>query len=209
MTREQLVASLKTKGVLRSAVIERALRTVDRKKFVADEHKTLAYDDIPLPIGAGQTVSQPYTVVFMLELLRPRRAEHIIDVGAGSGWQACLLADIVGPEGRVYAMERLPTLCELGKKNIAKFPDLRERIEFFCKSARQGIPGAASRIGGFDAIIAAAEVPEIPGTWRRQLKPGGRLVYPKSGSVFREIKDRDGGFSADEYPGFAFVPFIP
>jgi len=208
MTLTALITSLKTRGVLRSVNIKRALARIDRKKFVADAHQARAYDDIPLPIGEGQTISQPYTVVFMLELLQPKGGEHIVDIGAGSGWQTCLLAHIVGSKGKVYAIERVPALCKLGTQHIAQFPECRERIELFCQNAQLGLSHIAGAIGGFDAIIAAAEVQEVPDTWRRQLKVGGRLVYPKSASVFREVKKKDGTFRVDAYPNFAFVPFV-
>ncbi len=204
----QLIKSLQARGVLRSSDIRKALKKIDRKKFVSDEQAAFAYDDIPLQIGQGQTISQPYTVVFMLELLKPKRGEQIVDIGSGSGWQTGLLAEIVGPHGKIYAIEIIPWLCDLGKRHIAHFPELQERIEFYCRDAAPGLPEIAAKIGGFDAIIAAAEVREAPRAWRAQLKPGGRMVYPKSASLFLEIKNKDGTFSAHHYPGFSFVPFV-
>ena len=204
----QLIKSLQARGVLRSPGIRKALKKVDRKKFVPDEQAALAYDDIPLPIGEGQTISQPYTVVFMLELLKPRRGERIVDIGSGSGWQTGLLAEIAGPHGKIYAIEIIPSLCDLGERHIARFPELQERIEFYCQNAAPGLPEIAGKVGGFDAIIAAAEVREAPDAWRRQLKVGGRMVYPKSASLFLETKNKDGTFSVDQYLGFSFVPFV-
>ena len=204
---DKLITSLEENGVLRSRSVSRALKKVDRKKFVPDTQKELAYDDMPLSIGEGQTISQPYTVVFMLEHLKPKPGEHIMDVGSGSGWQTGLLADIVGEHGRIYAIEIVPTLCELGKGNIAQFPEFQGRVEFYCQSAKEGLPEIAGEIGGFDAIVSAAEVEEVPEAWRNQLKIGGRLLYPKSGSLFFETKNPDGVFRQNEYPGFAFAPF--
>lgn len=208
MTLDELIQSLRAKGVLRSSHIQKALVNVDRKEFVPEEYADLAYDDVPLPIGKGQTISQPYTVAFMLELFKPKRGERIMDVGSGSGWQTGLLAEIVGAEGRVYSVEIIPFLCALGKKNIAQFPELQSRVEFFCQNAADGLPEIAKRIGGFDSIIAAAEVRDIPEAWRQQLKTGGRLVYPRSGAIYLEIKNEDGTFHVESYPGFAFVPFV-
>lgn len=205
---DELVRLLRAKGVLRSAAIEQALLNVDRAKFVPDEYRDAAYEDIPLPIGEGQTISQPYTVVFMLELLMPQPGERIMDVGSGSGWQTALLAEIVGTEGRVYAIEMIPFLCAAGRTNIAEFARLQNRIEFFCQSAADGLPEVAERIGGFDGIIAAAEVRDVPRAWRQQLKTGGRLVYPHAGAISLEIKQRNGSFREETYPGFAFVPFV-
>lgn len=208
MTLNQLIASLKSRGVLRSAEIERALKYVDRAKFVPDEYSVSAYDDTPLPIGQRQTISQPYTVVFMLELLGPKRGERIMDVGSGSGWQAALLAELIGARGKVYTIEIMPELCAILRRNIARFPKLAPRIKCYCQSAYGGLSDIARDIGGFDAIIAAAEVRDVPLAWRQQLKVGGRLVYPKANSLFLEVKQEDGTFGVDEYPGFAFVPFV-
>ena len=205
---DELIKSLKKEGVLKSPSILRALKKVDRKKFVPDAEAALAYSDIPLPIGEGQTISQPYTVVFMLELLKPKSGEHIMDIGSGSGWQTGLLANIVGERGKIYAIEIIPSLCELTKKNIAQFPELEGRVEFYCQSAETGLPEISKKICGFDAIISAAEVEKVPKAWREQLKIGGRLLYPRSRSLFFETKNKDGTFSMHLYPGFAFVPFV-
>lgn len=206
---EELIKALRQKRVLKSAAIEKALRKIDRKDFVPEESRDAVYEDIALPIGMGQTISQPYTVIFMLELLAPKAGEKIMDVGHGSGWQTALLAEIAGETGKIYAIERIPALCEMGKTNVAKYPDLERRVVFVCGDASPGLPEEAEKIGGFDAIIAAAEVEEVPRAWREQLKIGGRLVYPKDKSVFKEIKTGEKDFSQEEYPGFAFVPFIP
>ncbi|OHA08450.1 MAG: hypothetical protein A3A44_00895 [Candidatus Sungbacteria bacterium RIFCSPLOWO2_01_FULL_60_25] len=207
-TLDELIASLRAKGVLKSARIARAFGRVDRKDFVPAEFVERAYDDTALPIGEGQTISQPYTVVFMLELLAPEASERIVDVGYGSGWQTALLAELVGKRGRVYAIELLPNRCASGKANVEKYPALASRVDFYCENAAPGLPAVAREVGGFDGIIAAAEVREVPPAWREQLKIGGRLVYPRASSIFREVKKADGAFDAKEYAGFAFVPFV-
>lgn len=207
-TLEELIASLRAKGVLPSPRFEQALRTVDRKDFVPTGFAERAYDDTALPIGEGQTISQPYTVFFMLGLLAPEAGDRIVDVGHGSGWQTALLADLVGEEGRIDACEILPDLCALGQANVAKYPLLRVRVDFHCQNAAPGLSGVARAIGGFNGIIAAAEVPDVPSAWREQLRARGRLVYPRASSIFREVKQTDGSFVVDEYPGFAFVPFV-
>lgn len=207
-TLDELIASLRAKGVLKSARIARALRRADRKGFVPGEFVEHAYADTALPIGEGQTISQPYTVVFMLELLAPRVGERIVDVGYGSGWQTVLLAELIGKKGRVYAIEILPNRCSSGKANVAKYPALAERVDFYCQNAASGLPDVARKIGGFDGIVAAAEVRDVPPAWREQLKIGGRLVYPRASSIFREVKKADGTFETKEHPGFAFVPFV-
>lgn len=208
MTLGMLIASLKKDGVLKSSEIERALRKADRATFVPDVYTQEAYKDAALPIGSAATISQPYTVVFMLELLRARAGDHVMDVGSGSGWQTALLADLVGTHGRVYAIEIVPELCIMQRDNLSHFPDLQARTRFFCQNAYGGLPDVAHEIGGFDGIIVAAQVRDVPLPWRQQLKTGGRLIYPKLSAIFKETKNADGSFETERYPGFAFVPFV-
>ena len=194
--------NLKRIGVLKSPEIIEAFLKVDRKDFVSENIKEYAYLDEALPIGSGQTISQPYTVAFMFELLEPKGASKIMDVGYGSGWTSALLAQIVGVGGKVYAFERVPELCKFGENNLKEYPKLFGRVEFFCKDASENIPG------GLDGIIAAAELEEVPEEWRRKLKIGGRMVYPKNRAIYKEIKVGDNDFNVEEFPGFVFVPFI-
>lgn len=205
---KELVKEFKARGVLKTPAIAGAFLAVNRADFVTEDQKFFAYADEPLPIGEGQTISQPYTVAFMLELLAPKAGEHILDVGYGSGWSSALLSHIVGENGKVYAMEIVPKLCRFGKGNVNKYSEFVKRVKFFCKSAENGLPKIAKEIGGFDGIIAAAEVSGVPDAWREQLKTGGRLVYPQGGSLWKETKHKDGSFQKQEFPGFAFVPFI-
>ena len=205
---DELIKLLRAKSVLKSVGISRALERVDRKDFVPAAFIRQAYLDVPLPIGEAQTISQPYTVVYMLELLQAKRGEHIVDVGYGSGWQTALLAECVGNAGTVYAIELVPEQCDFGKRNVEKYPHLVQRVLFYCQNAAPGLPEVAETIGGFDGIIAAAEVEDVPQAWRSQLRTGGRLVYPRAESVFRELKKGDGTFEVEEHPGFAFVPFV-
>src|SRR3989344_651660 len=104
MTKEALVLALMRSGVLQSERITRALQVVDRADFVPKAQKHLAYADEALSIGFGQTISQPYTVVFMLERLAAEEGNVVLEVGYGSGWQTAMLAELVGKEGRVHAM---------------------------------------------------------------------------------------------------------
>ncbi|MBI2024313.1 protein-L-isoaspartate O-methyltransferase [Candidatus Giovannonibacteria bacterium] len=201
-----LVSSLEKRGVLKSEQIIEALLKVDRKDFIPKERQDQAYTDEALPIGSGQTISQPYTVAFMLELLEPKKTEIIMDVGSGSGWTAAILAEIVGLEGEIYAFERIPELCEFGKNNLKKYPMISGRVSFFCRDASSGPDVPPS--GGFDGIIAAAALDEVPPIWRKILKIGGRLIYPRDGSVIKEIKESEEEFEKCEYEGFAFVPYI-
>lgn len=206
MDMESLIGVLKEKGILHDHRIETALRIVDRKDFVPQELRDSAYLDDALPIGLGQTISQPYTVVFMLELLEVKEGEKILDIGYGSGWQTCLLASLVGDSGSVYGVELVPEICRFGAENIAKYPELNAHVHLECRDASMG--ASIPRGTYLDKIIAAAEVEEVPHTWREQLRVGGRMVYPSHGSIILETNLGGHSFAKKEFPGFAFVPFI-
>ena len=205
---DELVKSLVNNGAIVSESIRRAFAKVDRAHFVPGDVIDLAYEDTALPIGEGQTISQPYTVAFLLELLSPRAGDHILDVGSGSGWQTALLAEIVGTKGQVYAIELIRNIYEFGKGNLEKYPELLERVKLYWQNAESGLPREAEVVGGFDGIIVAAEVTEVPKAWRSQLKISGRLIYPQGSSIYKEVKLNDSEWQVNQYPGFAFVPFV-
>lgn len=206
-TMYELIRYLKETGVLTSSRFERALRKVDRYNFVPEKAKKSAYIDRPLAIGKGQTISQPFTVLLMLELLQPKQGDRILDVGSGSGWQSALLAELVGSEGKIYAVERIRSLHETSKKNLSHYPELQKRITFLHKDAFNGLPDDLLQ-NGLDGVVVAAEVKVIPPPWRKQLKPGGKIIYPMGNGLYRETKREDGEFVISYYPGFVFVPFV-
>ncbi|KKU51245.1 MAG: Protein-L-isoaspartate(D-aspartate)O-methyltrans ferase [Parcubacteria group bacterium GW2011_GWA2_47_10] len=209
-TKESLVEELTQTGVLKTPTIIEAFRTIDRIDFVPLSEKGVAYENRPLPIGFGQTISQPYTVAFMLELLQPKPGQKILDVGSGSGWQTALLSNIVsgGSEkpGRVIATERIPTLSESGKINAEKYGFVSRGVAvFYCRDAGFGVPEESP----FDAIIAAASSgKEIPDEWKRELKPGGKILAPVGNSLKLFSKISDSKWVEQEFPGFVFVPFV-
>lgn len=203
---KELVDFLKNSGVLKSTEVIAAFEAVDRGDFVPKELKEKAYIDDALPIGFGQTISQPSTVAFMLEHLAAREGDVVFDVGSGSGWQAALLAQLVGTAGKVYTAEILPELCEFSVENIKKYPDLAERIISECGNAEAGIVSLPQQ-EALDKIIAAATLDEVPAVWLAQLKVGGKMLYPSQGSLFEETKIGADEFKLVKYPGFVFVPF--
>jgi len=202
---KQLIDSLINDGYLKTPKIIEAFRAIDRVDFVPEDLKSEAYINAPLSIGRGQTISQPLTVAFMLELLQPQKEDKILDVGSGSGWQTALLAHIVGPKGRIFAIELILELIEFGKKNIAKYNFVEKGIvKFICADGSKGLPEEAP----FDKIIAAAAAEEIPKAWKKQLKVGGRLVTPVGSSIWLLEKVGKNKFKEKEFPGFAFVPLV-
>ena len=202
---DSLVKELITNGVLKTPRIIEAFQAIDRKDFVPKELAYEAYGNYPLQIGHGQTISQPYTVALMIELLAPELGNKIMDVGSGSGWQTALLAHIVGPEGKIFGIELVPELKEMGERNVSKYNFVKKGIvKFRTINAEVGIPEEAP----FDCIIAGASAQKMPQAWKEQLKVGGRIVMPIRESIYLFTKNKDGSLSKKEYPGFIFVPFI-
>src|SRR3989339_1715567 len=113
-----LVNNLKNIGVLKTPAIIEAFLKIDRADFVPEEIKNLAYFNEALAIGLSQTISQPYTVAFTLELLEPKMGDKILDIGSGSGWQTALLAHLVGKNGKIFSVEIISELFKWGKKNV-------------------------------------------------------------------------------------------
>lgn len=203
-----LIQQLIDQNILKTLKIINAFESIDRKDFVQTIDKDQAYINYPLSIGQGQTISQPLTVAFMLELLQPKSGDKILDVGAGSGWQTALLSYIVGDKGKVYGIERIKKLCDFCKINIAKYSFLKKGIvKVFCADGSQGLPDKAP----FDKIIVAAASKSVPEKLKQQLKIGGRLVLPvgkSEQSIIKIDKISKNKFKQEKYPGFIFVPLI-
>src|SRR5665647_107594 len=140
----RLVNNLIRNGYLKTDAIIDAFSDVHRIEFIPDDLASQAEADIALPIGYGQTISQPLTVAFMLELLNPQAGQKILDVGSGSGWTTALLAFVVGEKGKVVALERIKELVEFGKKNVQKFSFYEKGIvEFYEADGTKGFPQEA------------------------------------------------------------------
>ena len=188
---EELIDDLIQKKVLKSKNTIEAMRKMDRAFFVRKEDTALAYLDTALPIGFGQTISQPYTVAIMLEMLEPRNGQKILDVGSGSGWTTALLAEISGRKKKVIGLERVPELVRFGQNNLAKYPfPQAEIIEW----SEIGYPREAP----YDRILVSAAAESIPQELVNQLSDNGILVMPVGDSLVAVKKKI----------GFIFVPFI-
>lgn len=207
--REELIQELIAGGYLKTPLIIEAFRQVDRKGFVPEDLQFEAYRNTALPIGFGQTISQPLVVAFMLELLEPKPGEKILDVGAGSGWKAALLAYCVAKNGFVITVERIPELKEMAEQNIAKYNFIDKGIvKVILGDGAKGAPEELLPKGRFDKIIAGAAGEKLPAAWEKQLKIGGRIVTPIGHSIIVLDKLSETAFKEKRYEGFSFVPLI-
>lgn len=224
---EILIDALEKGGYLKTPEIKEAFRAIDREDFVPEEYKASAYENTPLPIGFGQTISQPLVVAFMLELLAPQPGEKVLEIGSGSGWQTGLLAHLVGKhiretggiketKGRgrkkaqkpahVISTERIPELSAMAEANLQKYGVIGKNIVELCTA--DGAKGWESQ-APYDKIIAgAASQGDIPEAWKAQLKIGGRIVAPVEQSIVMLDKKSSTEFEKKEYFGFTFVPLI-
>jgi len=207
-----LVEELIKEGWLKTPRIVEAFEGIKRIDFLPEDLKYLAEVNEALPIGYGQTISQPLVVAFMIELLDLKPGEKILDIGSGSGWTTALLAQIVSEapnsktKGRVIAIEIIPELKEFGQGNVAKYDFIKSGIvEFFCCDGSKGFEKEAP----FDKILCSASIQkEIPKAWKEQLKIKGKIVTPIGTSIFLINKKTERDFKEREYPGFVFVPLI-
>ncbi len=201
----RLVSDLMRKGYLKNDLIIDAFSEISRVEFVKPEFEKDAEVDIPLPIGFGQTISQPLTVAFMFELLDPQKGQNILDAGSGSGWTTALLSYITGSEGKVTALEVIPELCEWGKNNVDKYSFIKKGIaQFHCTDAYQGF----SENAPYDRILVSAMADTVPEALKKQLKVGGKMVIPIHNDIWYLEKKSEDDFYKEEYPGFSFVPLV-
>lgn len=202
ISNHELVAYLVHVGALKTPVLIDAFHSIDRADFIRPESREMAYKDYPIPIGLGQTISQPYTVAFMLELLQPHIGEKILDVGSGSGWTTALLAKAVGPRGEVVGVEVVPELVAYGRKNLKKYKLDNARIEF------AGLLIGWQENAPFDKILVSAAGEDVPERLVSQVAGGGTMVIPVQSAILRIHKNKDGKLRTETYEGFSFVPLI-
>ncbi len=182
--------------------VEQAFNKVQRKNFVPKALQNQAEIDAPLPIGFGQTISQPTTVRLMLGWLDAKPGEKILDVGSGSGWTTALLSQIVGSKGSVFAVEKVPLLVEFGKDNCERTGV--QNAKFFLAGKEYGLSKHAS----YDRILVSASAQKLPTELLTQLKVGGKLVIPVQNDILEITKTSKSTHETKIHPGFMFVPLV-
>ncbi len=194
-------------GWLKTTAIIEAFRKINRADFLAPGSEKWAEANQSLPIGFGQTISQPLVVAFMLELLEPEPGQKILDIGSGSCWTTALLAEIAAKKegGKVIGLEIIPELKEFGENNLNKYGFIENgTAKNILADANKGYPDGAS----YDRILASASAKSIPKQWKEQLKINGRIVASVGNSIYLLIKKGENDFEQQEFPGFAFVPLV-
>jgi len=199
--RKKLVDSIRRKGIQDAGVLK-ALDTIPRHLFLDSSFLEFAYDDKPFPIGSGQTISQPYTVAFQSELLQVKQGQKVLEIGTGSGYQACVLAEM---GAKVYSVERQKKLYLKTKEFLKKLP---YNVKLFYGDGGKGVPSFAP----YDRILITAAAPDIPKTLLDQLRTGGFLVVPVGGgdvqTMLRIKKLGNDEFETEEFGAFRFVPML-
>lgn len=175
--RRMVITQIAARGVRDRRTLA-AMVAIPRHWFVPTTLADAAHDDAPLPVGHGQTISQPYMVALMTAALAPRRGDRILEIGTGSGYQAAILAHLVR---RVYTIERLPELAESARARLARLG--LTNVEFRIGDGSLGWPEAAP----YDGILVTAATPYIPAPLAAQLAPGGRIAVPVGDLAIQEL----------------------
>jgi protein-L-isoaspartate(D-aspartate) O-methyltransferase len=197
MIRDQI----KERGIVDVRVLA-ALRAVPRHRFVPERMRNLAYEDGPLPIGSGQTISQPYIVALMTQMLELRPNDVVLEIGTGSGYQTAVLCEIAK---FVYSLERHPALAERSSALLAELG--YQNVEVHTGDGSQGLPDMAP----FDAIVVTAAAPAIPGPLRAQMADGGRLVVPtgeRHQQMLQRVRRSGDSWKVESLIPVMFVPLF-
>ncbi|HID90338.1 TPA: protein-L-isoaspartate(D-aspartate) O-methyltransferase [Candidatus Bathyarchaeota archaeon] len=206
MRKEGVLRYLIHGKIARSPEVIHSFLAVPREEFVPPTLRDHAYDDCPLPIGYGQTISAIHMVVIMNEALELKRGQKVLEIGAGSGYHAALVAEIVGREGHVFTIEIVPELVEFARENL-KRTGYADRVTVIHGDGSVGYPKEAP----YDRILVTAAAPGVPKPLLEQLKPEGIMVIP-AGTIYlgqqllKIRKAADGSITEEDLGSVAFVP---
>jgi len=205
-TRENMIKyQLVTRGISDENVLKAFLK-VKRHQFVPSEIGHLAYNDSPLSIGEGQTISQPYIVALMMQVLELKASDNVLEIGTGSGYQTALLAEIVN---NVYTVERIDSLLQKAKNKLEKLN--YDNVYYRSGDGTLGWQAGYPKMEEFDKIIVAAAAPDIPESLTKQLAMNGKLIIPTGSRTLQQLviitRTKDGYIHTNE-GGCTFVPLI-
>ena len=204
--RKMMVRRLIDGGVTVSEPVARAMELVERHLFLPPNMVDQAYLDTPLQIGEGQTISAPHMVAMMAEGLDLKSDLKVLEIGGGSGYHASVMAELVKPWGRVYSIERIPSLAESARRNL-KAAGYDGMVEVIVGDGTRGLPDRAP----FDRISIAAAAPYVPEPLKQQLAAGGKMLIPVGGRWYQELTlvvRKGEGFVEKNLGGCVFVPLI-
>jgi len=199
--RSMVESQLRARGIRDERVLA-AMFHVPRHQFVSEEHRDQVYEDHPIPIGEGQTISQPYIVAIMLEALALNPSDTVLEIGTGSGYQTALLAELTR---HVYSIERHDALARAARETLARLGF--NNVEVFVADGSRGLPDRAP----FDAIVVSAAAPQIPPPLFEQLREAGRMVIPVGPAHAQElqlVRKHEGQPVVTSMEGCRFVPLI-
>ncbi|KAF5432247.1 protein-L-isoaspartate(D-aspartate) O-methyltransferase [Candidatus Methanophagaceae archaeon] len=199
--RTRMVEYLRQQGV-HEEVLEAMLR-VKRHLFVPPERSDQAYGDYPLPIGEGQTISAPHMVAMMCDYLDLKKGDKVLEVGAGSGYHAAVIAELIGEEGHLYTVERIPWLVEFSMKNMERAG--YKNVTVTHGDGTLGLPEHAP----YDKISVTCAAPDVPPPLIEQLKTGGKMVIPLGGYTQKlYLLEKKNGIERNKKCDVVFVPLI-
>lgn len=206
--RQALVERLSSYGYIKSEKVKNAMLKVPREEFMPPENRQYAYMDQPLPIGEGQTISAPHMVAIICEKLDLEKGMKILEIGAGFGYNAAVVAEIIGPEGHLFTTERIESLAKTAEENL-KRTGYDKCVTVLHRDGTNGYQDEAP----YDRIYATASAPKVPEPLKKQLKVGGRLLTPVgSSNYFQElvclVRESEEEFKTHNLGGVAFVPMI-
>jgi protein-L-isoaspartate(D-aspartate) O-methyltransferase len=204
--RSRLVANLERVRYVETEPVRRAMMAVRRELFVTDANQRAAYADHPLDIGHGQTISAPHMVAIMVEAMRARPCHKVLEVGGGSGYHAAVIAEVVGPRGHVYTVERIEPLAQRARASLES-AGLADRVTVLVGDGSCGWPEHAP----YDRISVACAAPRVPEPLQEELADGGVLLIPAGGHYVQEllrVTRRGTGFHTERLGGCVFVPLL-
>jgi protein-L-isoaspartate(D-aspartate) O-methyltransferase len=197
--KEVLIDSLKKKGF--SSEIIKAFENVDRELYFLEEYRGRAYEDTAFPIGFDQTISQPSTIAFMLDLLELKEDSKVLEVGSGSGYVLSLISEISKNKEKIFGIEIISEFVVKSRRTLKA--EGKEKIRVYHNTEEVGL----SKYAPFNRILVSASARKVPKDLISQLEYGGIMVLPVGDSIFKITKRKE-GISSEEFPGFSFVPLI-